>query len=937
MKKASVTVICLLFSLILRSQINTPISLPETVKKGKLKNGMTYFIMHNEEPKDRASFYFSQNVGAILEDDDENGLAHFLEHMAFNGSKNFPNNTLVKYLESKGLLFGRDFNAYTSYDETVYNISNIPVGDKELIDKALLVLHDWSGFLSLKGDAIDAERGVIEEEWRSNRGPRMRLYEKTFPVMFAGSKYAERNIIGDQKFIQSFKHESLRNYYNKWYRPDLQAVVIVGDIDVDAIEKKVIDQFSKIPLAKNAIERPNYHIPASTEMGYGLATDKDAPFTEVNWNFKRPQAKIKDEHYLKNSTIEDLFSTMMSGRLEELTQKADSPALFFATATSSMTVMTRAQQINFIPKEAGKLGESLQMVLEAIERVIKQGFEPSEFERAKLQLLAALEEEIEEEKKKPNDQWATEISTYFFEATPFILSEKKMEMKKKFFSEITLSEVNEIAKRYENIQNSVLTITGPEDDNVTYPSKEDVLEMVKVIKQKRFEKYQDNTNDTPLISEELQILPVKKKFSIKNIDEAKGFVLANGARVVLMPSKKKGTDVELEALSFGGISQLSTKNVKAPQLLEELVRVSGLGGFSSVELDKKLAAKNASTNISLDQYTEGVIGSSSLKDLETLLKLVYLRFEKPNFDHELYSAQKSFLKDYMTQMRKNEESAFRDSISKVIFNNHPRKQPVIAEDVDKFNVNQLEQIYRQRFSDADDFIFVFTGNFNEENVLPLLQKYIGNIKSVKETESWADNNIRRKGGKSSIRFDRKMQNPQSTIFYSKSFSLPYTLENRLMAKMVQAVLDTRYTKTIREEEGGSYGVSANAYMSRIPEERFNVDVYFNCNPAKSEELLQIVKDEINKLIADGPMKEHVDKAKKYLINDIEMTENDDDYWRTAIFDNLMYGDQRVDMNTYKKAVDAITVNKVHEFVKAHFSKKETSAIEILMDPENSKP
>ncbi|MFS4467859.1 M16 family metallopeptidase [Maribacter sp. 2210JD10-5] len=928
-KKIAFLASCLLFSLLLKAQITTTIPLPEKVRHGKLENGMTYFIMHNEEPKNRVSFYFAQRVGAILEEDDEDGLAHFLEHMAFNGSENFPGRSVDQYLESKGLIFGRDFNAYTDVDETLYNIDNVPVKDAELIDKSLLILHDWSGSLSLIGKDIDEERGVIEEEWRSSRNAQMRMYEKTMPVMFAGSKYAERDIIGDQKFIQTFDHESLRNYYKKWYRPDLQAVIVVGDIDVDQMEEKIKKQFSKILLVENAIERPYYDIPDNKEIGYVLATDKDAATIQVNWLFKRDSEKVKNEAYLRTSLVERLFGTMMANRYTEIIQDPESSAIAIAADVTDLALSTKIQYIGISPKP-DKVNEAIKTAYTEIERVRQHGFLPSEFERAKSELLAEKELAVEEEKRKENGDWSYDIARYYFDASPLIPASEDLKLHQKLVSEIDLKEVEDLTERYNEISNSIVTINGPQDDDIKYPTKEEFTTLIDEVKKRKIAAYEDVISDRPLISEELTEKPIKKTFTLDKIEDAKGFELANGAKVIMMPSKKKSNNVVLQAMSFGGLSKLRTKNLKSAYFIDQLMAISGLGDFNRVALEKKTAGKTAEVYMSLNDYTEMVEGKSSFKDLELMLQLVYLHFERPNFDKALFNAQKPVLRDYVERLRKNEDMIFYDSINKKTFDNHPRVQPLVAEDVDLLDTKVLEQIYKQRFSDADDFVFVITGNFDHNKVLPLLQKYIGNIKSLPTTELWADNNMRPKQGESAAKFSKAMENPQSSIFYSKTFTAPYSLENRLMAKILQAVLDTRYVDTVREEQGGSYGVSVTADMERIPEERLSIDIQFNCNPAKSDELLQVVKNELENLVSKGPKPEYVEKAKKNLINDREVQVNDDDFWRQQIFDVLLYEDRYVSLEEFKKAVNNISAKKLHRFVKEAFP--EASSIEVVMNP-----
>lgn len=917
------------FSLLTFGQKTTNIPLPEDVKHGKLANGMTYYIMHNEEPKERVSFYFAQNVGAILEEDDEDGLAHFLEHMAFNGSKNFPDRSMDKYLESKGLLFGRDFNAYTSTDETMYTIDNVPANDTELVDKCLLILHDWSGSLLLKGKDIDEERGVIEEEWRSGRSPQTRIREKTLPVMYAGSRYAERDVIGDQKFIQSFEHESLRNYYKKWYRPDLQAVIVVGDIDVEEMESKVKALFSQIPLRSDAPKRPYYDVPDNEEPAYLLATEKGVTSASLQWLFKVRSPSLKDTVYLRTQLVYDLFRAMVNGRYDEIVQEPSAASTLIDAGWYTMELNQDAFYLETSPK-LGREQEAIREAYTEIERIQRFGFLMSELEREKKNLVTYYENNIEDEITRRSGSWANALSGHFFRGEPVKKAAWSLAFLTKTLPTITLDEMQSVSENFGHTTNSLIILSGPEDEKADYPSKKNFLQLIDEVKKSDLETYQDNTNDGPLITKELEIRPVRETFEIPHLKEAKGFILANGAKVIFNPSKKKGDDVTMNAMSWGGLSLVNEEELADAEFIVNLTAVSGLGAFDKTQLTKKLAGRTAEVQLFLEEYREEIEGFSKERDMELLLQLVYLHFEAPNFDKDVFEAQRAVNKERLVQFAQDERKAFYDSLNVAIVNRHKRGMAITAQDMDKVDYATSTAIYSDRFSDADDFVFLFTGNFDFDEALPLAQKYLGNISSLPKKEIWKDNGAKPKNGALSIHFEKEMATPQSSIFYGHSAEVPYSLENELMFKVIKSILDTRYIDTVREEEGGSYGVRVATQIRRVPEERMVLFTIFNCNPAKQSHLIEIVKEEITTLHTNGPLPLYVEKAKKNLIKDREEQLREDAFWQQEIKTYMMHGDAPISNEQYTKSVNGITPEAIQEFAKKFL--KDSDTFEVVMNP-----
>ncbi|WP_394972806.1 insulinase family protein [uncultured Croceitalea sp.] len=912
------------------AQLTTNIPLPENVRYGTLENGMTYYIMHNQEPKERVSFYFAQNVGAILEDDDEDGLAHFLEHMAFNGSENFKGSSMNTYLESHGLTMGRDMNAYTAFDETMYNISNVPTKNKELIDKSLLILHDWSGSLELLDKEIDKERGVIKEEWRSNRNQGIRLHEKTFPVLVEGSKYAKRDIIGDPDFIQTFKYQNLRNYYTKWYRPDLQAVIVVGDIDVDEIERKVKALFSKIQMPQNAEERPYYDLLDNQKTNYVLATDKEAGNVMVSLSFKQKMHKVKDEAYLRESLIEELFYGIMSARLQEMSQKPESTISMVMFGSEPITRFTKSHTLRLFPRKGMEL-QAIAQAYKEIERAIRFGVNESELQRNKKSVLETYKQKVKNQKTVTSNEWASELGQHFFVADPFMEPEAKLELASKQLASITLNDVKSFSEVFANYKNNTtIIITGPEDTAIKYPTKNQVLETMDKVKKEDLEAYTDDVNDSPLVSDNLTITPIKSTFAVKNTSDAKGYVLNNGLKIILLPSKEEGGNVMMAGTSFGGISNLEKADLSSAFFASDYAGMSGLGEFDAVTLDKKNAGRIAHMETSIEQYINFMGGQSSIEDIELLLQKIYLGFEHPRFDAELFKSQLPSWKSFIEGNNKEPAFVFNDSIEGAVNGHDPWKRLMNTSDFDMANLDKAEEIYKKSFSDADDFTFVFIGNFDLEKTLPLFQKYLGNITSEDTTKNWKDHNYRQKKGLTKVHFSREMQNPQTTIGYTLSVKEKYSLENELIMEFISKTLGMRYNETIREEEGGSYGVRVQHEFRSIPENNYELSFQFNCNPDKGEKLLQIAKDELDKLIANGPSDAHVKQIKNSLKKDRQEGVDQDRFWYSQVLYGLIEGVEYTPLKAYQKAVDGITAKKIKAFATKYLTSADV--VEAMMTP-----
>lgn len=918
-----------LFSVLLsNAQNSTTIPLDSKVKHGKLSNGMAYYIMHNEEPKDRASFYFVQNVGAILEEDPQNGLAHFLEHMAFNGLKNFPGKNMLDYLEKNGILFGRDINAYTAQDETVYNISNIPTGNEGLVDSALLVLHDWSGGLLLEGKEIESERGVIHEEWRTRRDASFRLRNATNHAMMNNSKYADRDVIGSLDVIDNFKHQELRDYYEKWYRPDLQAVVIVGDVDAEKIEAKVKALFSKIPMKKNAAERTYTKVEDSKELAYVAAKDKEQKSLSIMWLFRRDLDAVKTEATERKEITKSMFNQMLAARIAEKTKKLECSAMGMQFGGFDLARTKGGDYIYVVPK-TGKELDAFSEALTELERVKRHGFTASELARTKVQNLRSYESYAANYSKISNDKWAKQLGDLFLKAKSFPSLEWEMQFAAKTISSITLEEVNSFVKSYSNVNNSALVVKGPDNETQIYPTKEELLAVAAKVQSSNVEAYVDEAGNKPLVANKLKPAKISSQFGVEGTD-AKGYVLENGAKVIVLPTEYSKDKISMSSFSFGGTSLLADKDLASADMATGIVSMSGVGEFNATNLKKKLAGKIVGLKANLGELTEGFSGSASPQDFETLMQLLYLNFEAPRFEEAPFSAQMARMRNYVANIGVDNKKALQDTMTLAGTNYSSRTLLFGADFINKIDFNRASEIYKERFSNASDFTFIFVGNINEEEHLPMIQKYIGNISSIDKKEVFVDHKVGPAKGKTSRIFDREMAVPKTTVTYYLQGDFDYDLENRMMLNVVSQLLSKRYMTTIREEEGGSYGVGVSPSSSKLPTPEFSLNINFDCDPEKRDRLIEIVNEEIVKIQSEDCDAIDLNEIKNNFIKSREEAELKNSFWMSSIQKNQMLGSKLTSKEDYKKMVEKINAKAIKKFAKGLL--KNVNTVEVIMNP-----
>ncbi len=913
------------------SQFKTNIPLNKDVVTGKLKNGLTYYIMHNEEPKDRASFYFVQNVGAILEDDNQNGLAHFLEHMAFNGTEHFKGKGIIKMLEKNGVTFGKEINAYTAQDETVYNISTVPVTNEKLIDSTLWVLHDWSGSLSLTNQEIDAERGVIREEWRTRRTSDFRLKMQTDPVLYKGSKYSKRDVIGDLNIINNFKYPELRNYYKKWYRPDLQAVIIVGDIDVKVMEEKVKAIFSGIPLAKKAAVRTYAEIPKHDELYFGTASDKEASSTTITLRYITDEPLVKDSTVTRKNVMNSFYTNILNNRFKELLLKNQSSSLNLSAYFSGISRLNNSYNITASVKK-GKTLEAFEEAYTEAERLKRFGALKTELERTKKLFISSYDDFISNKDKVDNDSWADKLTDYFLKAKPFLSPEDDYKLIVGIIKSITLEELNAYAKTIQKPTNQVVLITGSDQDKNDFPTKEAVVSVMKKVENSTLEPYTKKENNAPLIDKELKPASIKKTFEVAGIKDAKGYILENDAKVIILPTTYSQDQIIFSAFSKGGKSLVKTEDLASAEIATTIARSSGLGNFDNIGLKEKLTGKVAQAAPFIGANTQGFQGSSNKADLETMLQLLYLSFEAPRFDPNIFNILKEQYKNRLETIKKDNGSAFKDSIDLANSNHNARTFLFNEKFLETIDLKKAESIYRDRIKNAADFTFVFVGNI-PDSALELIQKYIGNIKSNPALkENYIDHNIEPKKGKTIVHFKRPMEVAKTTVYLNLAGKTEYSKENALSIYIIGEILSKRFLQTIREEEGGSYGVNVGGNLEMIPKPAFSLALTFDCNPDKEEKLMQIVWKELNDLKSNPVNANDLEDIKKALLKNREESLKTNSFWNTTIYNNTLNQIPFLQDDEYKNLISKINQKTIQQFSKHVLDS--SSSVEVIMSPES---
>ena len=909
--------------------LEDPLPVNQKIKKGVLENGMTYYIYSTDVTKNAASYYIIQNVGSVLENDDQQGLAHFLEHMAFNGTQNFTGKGILNTLQKHGAVFGKDINAYTSFDETVYNLDNIPTKDG-LVDTALLILNDWSNYLLLTDEEIDAERGVIKEEWRTRQNGQMRVLQQSLPVMFGNSKYSERLPIGLMNIVEGFDYKALRDFYHDWYRTDLQAIAVVGDINVDEIEQKIIKQFSNIPAVENPKERFLVEIPDNEEMLFTVAMDEEVTTSNISFSINHPRSladqTVKD---LKESLINRMVRSMLSSRISEITEKPDAPFMA-ARFNYGDFVRTKKQLSLTVYPKPNQQQEAFKAALTELNRAVKFGFTETEITRTIAEIKNSYETQIAKINDISHGRIIRTIQQNYLENETMTDLVGEYNIAKNIFENLDVTEVNNFLKPLYTKNNRAVIVTGVKGNNNL--TKEGALAIINEVENDTLiTAYEDSFSGKTLISgvtiNDGKIVSEKINKEI----EATTFTLSNGIKVHYKFADKNENDVKLNAVSYGGMSLLDNSLLASAALTTSVAQFSGLGDFSRTELPKVLAGKTASASVSINDLSESVSGSSSTKDVETMLQMVYLTFEKPRFDEDAYKVLMENVKNYLIRRSENIGEKMNDSLTTTLYGkNHPTQRIFNQDLVDEMSFEKSKAIYLERFDNAADFEFFIVGDVEKENLKPLLEKYIASLETGEEMEMWKDNSANWVSNTIDKDIFLKMEDPKSSVRISYKNGMKYSLKNAMLADALGDILQLRYTETLREEEGGTYGASARSNLSKRPVNEATISVSFDCNPDKVEKLVTIVHNEIKK-IANGEIQQtDLDKT---LTNYKKEREDQKNYnrYEMSLLTNFYREDYNMNASeNFEKIVNSITAKDIQKFTKNLVTNAKT--FEVVFKP-----
>ena len=908
-----------------------PIAPDPSFRIGKLPNGMTYYIRHNEEPKERASFYIIQNVGAILENDNQNGLAHFLEHMAFNGTKNYPNKGIISSLEKHGVAFGRNINAYTAFTETVYNLSDVPVKHAGLVDSCLLVLHDWSHYLTLSDKEIDAERGVIVEEWRTRRTAGFRMQRAMFPVLFKDSKYAVRDIIGDSAIIKHFKYDTLRKFYHDWYRTDLQCIAIVGDVNVDDVEKSIKAQFSSIPAVENEIPRVEEAVPPHKDTRYVQIKDKESTNYGISIYIKHeaPKAALKDMVYYRNMyAVQPLFNAMMGNRIQELLQKGVPP---FTNGSVSFGGFVRGYNVMSISATAKPDQEdiALKAIYTEAQRLVRYGFTQGELDRAKTNLLTQTESRWKQRDKISNDTYVNDIQSNFLENEPLTSIDFDWQMLQKLLPTVTVEELSAKAKQWIVPENRVIIVTGPDKENAKLLSEPEALAILKNVENSEIKPYEDTKVSSTLIEKPLKGSVIVKTTPLPQFNAVE-WTLANNAKVIYRLADYEKDNISIRGISPGGSSLLPASELANAMMLPQFIGMFGVGDFDATTLKKMLTGKNVSLNSGLSSLSETFSGMASPKDFETLMQLLYLQFEKPRFDKEAFAALKARYAGMVAGLANNPQKIVSDSLQLIMTSHSNRTKLVTPALVEELSVEQMEKIYRDRIADAGDFTFFIVGNLEEAKVKPLVEKYIGSLTDLPRKENWKDNNVTGPKGKTVKDVYITMEVKKATVVVNYNKLSAFDAKSNVLANILKGVLSLRYTEEIREKEGGTYGVSVQSGSQHYPKAEKSLTMSFDAEPERSAHLKSILYTEIDKIVANGPTAEDLDKVVKNLLKDREQSKLHNNYWM-----NILVGFYQDKINSdapenFEKILNSVTIADVKKYAADFF--KSADLVDVIFLP-----
>jgi len=907
----------------------TPLPLDPAVRTGKLPNGFTYYIRHNEEPKHRVVMYLVNKAGSVLEDEDQRGLAHFMEHMSFNGTVHFPHNDLVDYLQKAGVRFGADINAYTSFDETVYELP-LPADKPGILDTGILILHDWAQSATLDPVEIDKERGVVLEEKRLGKGAGERMQRQYWPVILNHSRYAVRIPIGLDTVLDNFKREQIYRFYHDWYRPDLQALIIVGDVNADSLVRVIKLKFADLRNPPGEKPRPQYTVPLTGRNQYTCVTDPEMTSTEAEVLIKHLQAPIKTTADYRSDIIKNLFNQMLGQRYTELSRKADRPFIGAGGGIGNFIGGTGIYDADMEAKP-GELEKGFKALWRETERVKRFGFTATELERAKSAYLSGMEAALQEKDKTNSETLVKEYQQLFLKGTAAPGIEKEYELTKADLPAITLADVNALTRSYITATNRDILILAPEKDKAGLPDEQTVNSWMNAVAGENLQPYRDQVSTQPLLKTAPQPGKIISEVTDKSIGTT-SLTLSNGLKIVLKPTDFKNDEILFTGFAAGGTSLATEAGYQSAAHAASIIAASGAGNYNADQLDKYLEDKQLEVSPYIESRFEGIAGRSTTKDLETALALAYAYMTGPRKDQIIFNGILEQSKAALLHRGDDPKSVFNDTVSAVLGNYSPRKTGPSLQKLAQVNLDSAYAFYQSRFADASGFTFTFTGSFDPAQLQPLLEKYLGGLPATHHPEAAKDLGIHIPEGKIEKNV-YKGSEPKSTVILVFSGKFDDSQQNRTRLDALKECLEIRLLQRLREDESGVYSPGVFDNIAKFPQGRYSFIIQFGCAPQNVDKLVASTLDEIEKLKTDGPLQENLDKwrAEDKALQETQLKTND--FWLNYLSGTLQEQDDPDEVSHYPQVRDAITAEQVKTAAQQYVSGD--NYIRLVLLPETS--
>lgn len=904
--------------LALPSWVNVFANIPvnKNIRHGVLPNGLTYYVAHNSRPGGLADFYILQRVGSMQEKENQRGMAHFLEHMAFHDTKNFPDSRIRGYLEENGVQFGSNLNASTSYDQTIYNIKNVPTKRESLVDSCLMILHDWSGCISLRDEDIETEKKVVHEEWRTRSNAQLRMLDALMPQVFTGENlYAKRSPIGLMSVIDHLDHKALADYYHRWYRPDLQAVVIIGDINVDKVVARLASLWQDLPAHQDAPERKYQMVEQNVKPLFAIASDKESKGNafQIMYHYPLPSHdSCSSEGWLRQVYCRRLITSMLNARLEENVNKPGCP--FLNASALDGYYFVAAREMTFGIAASFRTGEwkvALEKLIAELKRTCTQGFLETELERAKSNLMMFEDDAYENRNSRRNDYLVSQCVGDFLGYIPLMDEEWNHTFCQKLMENLTVADINAVARELMTKTPPTVMLMGVQLDDYPLPMKKELSEEYDSCWAKPVVAYVDSVGNTPIVD---QSLISKKGRIVKSWrDDALGaqcYQLQNGAKVVIKHTDFDKNLIAMRAMSPGGYSLYDTSDLPTYLSINSVSGLGGLGTHSLEELTKLMAGKNATVYSSVNTYDEQLLGRCSPKYFETMMQLAYLKFQKPREDDDAFFTWRNSVRSSLQTQDMSMESAMKDSINRVLYNNDPRMRRFSAQLLPRVSYHKALRMYQERFAGADDFTFIFIGNIDSTTCLPLIEKYIGALPSKGVRETPKDIVPYMTKGRRTCHFTHKMETPSTQVQLSYAGKMKYTLRNRMKISILSQILNMVYTETLREKEGGTYGANCRGDIYRRPKDQCIFYINFTTSAEAWQRLVKRAKADMADIAKNGVKKEMFDKALAYMKKRHDNLLHENAYWLEALTERNMYGEDYV--NNYYSWLDSITPREIQK-------------------------